>query len=84
MKFTVSLDGNPVVLSAEQVKQLSELLFGCEMIERKYLGSGKGVNGNDYVHILQPYEIRNQLKLSPLVDEEYDALKFITAAQQKK
>ncbi len=84
MKFTINLNSQEVILTPEQVRQLSALLFGCEMIERKYLGSGKGVNGNDYVYILQPYELRNQLKLSPLVDEEYDALKFVTVAQPKK
>jgi aerobic-type carbon monoxide dehydrogenase small subunit (CoxS/CutS family) len=84
MKFTVSLNGQEVILTPEQVRQLSELLYGCEMLTAQYLGAGKGTNGQDYLTVLQPFNIRNQLKLSPLVDEEYDALKFVTAAQPKK
>lgn len=83
MKFTISLNGQEVILTPEQVRQLSELLFGCEMLHSKYLGSGKGVNGNDYLTIVQPFDLRKEFKLSPLVDEEYDALKFVTAAQKK-
>ena len=84
MKFTVTLNSQEVILSHEQVQQLSALLFGCEMLHSKYLGSGKGVNGNDYLTVVQPFDLRKEFKLSPLVDEEYDALKFVTAAQPKK
>ena len=84
MKSTVNLNSQEVIVSPEQVRQLSELLYGCEMLTAKYLGSGKGTNGNDYLTVLQPFELRNQLKLSPLVDEEYDAIKFVTEAQKKK
>lgn len=84
MKFTINLNSQEVILTPEQVQQLSSLLYGCEMLYTKYLGSGKGTNGNDYITVLQPYDIRKEFKLAPLVDEEYDAIKFVTAAQPKK
>jgi hypothetical protein len=83
MKFTINLNSQEVILTPEQVRQLSELLYGCEVLTSKYLGSGKGTNGNDYLTVVQPFDIRKEFKLSPLVDEEYDALKFVTAAQKK-
>jgi hypothetical protein len=84
MKFTISLNSQEVILNPEQVQQLSALLFGCEMLTAKYLGAGKGTNGNDYITVVQPLDIRSQLKFAPLVDEEYDAIKFVTEAQKKK
>lgn len=84
MKFTLTIDGDSIILSVDQVTQIAELLYGCETIERRYMGPGKGERGGDYLTTLQPYDVRSKLRMQPLVDSEYDALKFITAAQAGK
>lgn len=84
MKFTLTIDSDAIILTVEQVTQIAEMLYGCEMIERKYMGTGKGDKGSDYLTTLIPYDVRTKLRMQPLVDSEYDALKFITAAQAGK
>lgn len=83
MKFTISIDGTNVIVSATQLELIIDALRDTEMVQSKYMGSGKGPNGTDYLSVLQPYDIRSQLIIRAMPDLEYDALKFITANQSK-
>lgn len=83
MKFTINIDGATVILSQTQLEIIADALRDTEMVQSKYMGSGKGTNGNDYLSVLQPYDIRSQMVIRALPDPEYDALKFITANQSK-
>lgn len=83
MKFTINIDGATVILSQTQLEIIADALRDTEMVQSKYMGSGKGTNGNDYLSVLQPYDIRSQMVIRALPDPEYDALKFITASQSK-
>lgn len=83
MKFTINIDGATVILSQTQLEIIADALRDTEMVQSKYMGAGKGTNGNDYISTLQPYDIRSQMVIRALPDPEYDALKFITASQSK-
>lgn len=83
MKFTINIDGTNVIVSATQLESIADALRDTEMVHSKYMGSGKGSNGNDYLQLLQPYDIRSQMVIRAMPDPEYDALKFITASQSK-
>lgn len=83
MKFTITIDGCAVIVSATQLELIIDALRDTEMVQSKYMGSGKGLNGGDYMQLLQPYDLRAQLIIRALPDLEYDALKFITANQSK-
>ena len=83
MKFTINIDGATVILSQTQLEIIADALRDTEMVQSKYMGSGKGTNGNDYLSVLQPYDIRSQMVIRAMPDPEYDALKFITASQSK-
>lgn len=83
MKFTINIDGATVILSQTQLEIIADALRDTEMVQSKYMGAGKGTNGNDYLSVLQPYDIRSQMVIRALPDPEYDALKFITASQSK-
>lgn len=83
MKFTINIDGCSVVLTTTQLEIIADALRDTEMVQSKYMGAGKGTNGNDYLSVLQPYDIRSQMVIRALPDPEYDALKFITASQSK-
>lgn len=83
MRFTINIDGCSVVLSATQLEIIADALRDTEMVNNKYMGSGKGTNGGDYMQLLQPYTIGSQMVIRALPDLEYDALKFVTANQSK-
>jgi len=81
MKLTINVDGCSVILSAEQLETLASVLRGCEMVQAKYMGTGKGTNGSDFMNLLQPYDLRSNLVVRVMPDDDYDALKFFTASQ---
>jgi hypothetical protein len=79
MRVTVTIEGNHVVLTPEEANQIASILYGKEMIYAKYVGSKRPAGATtDYVDLLQPFNVRSALSMRPLVDEEYDAIKFFT------
>jgi hypothetical protein len=79
MRVTVSIDGNNVILTAEEANQIATILYGKEMVTSKYIGSKRPAGAmSDYVDLLQPFNVRSALSMRPMVDEEYDAIKFFT------
>lgn len=85
MRVTVAIDGNNVVLTTEEAAQLAQLLYGKEMIQHKYVGSKRAAGAtSDYIDLLQPFDVRSALAFRPLVDEEYDAIKFVTKTQAEQ
>lgn len=83
MKFTINIDGCAVIVSPVQLEMIAEALSGTEMLNNKYMGTGKGTNGTDYLLLLQPYEIRSQMVIRAMPDSDYNALKFVAAVQSK-
>lgn len=84
MKFIATINDTRVLLSFAQVEALADMLSGADTLERKWLGSKKGPNGEDSIDILSTFSLRNCFKLAPLTDEEYDALKLVTEVHQDK
>ena len=77
MRFLFSINSHNLLLTANQVEAIADILHGSEMIEQKYMG-GKGPKGSDYVGLIRPSVSREYLKMSVISDMEYDSLVFIT------
>jgi hypothetical protein len=84
MKFTITLGGQTVILTAEQLEALAAIIDDAEAIENTYMGAGKGVDGTNYMDTLKPFTLRTMLPVAMLTDTAYDALKFVTEAQKSK
>jgi len=84
MRFTITLGGQTVIVTYEQLEALAALMDGTDAIESTYMGAGKGVDGTNYMDTLKPFTLRTMLPVAMLTDTAYDALKFVTEAQKSK
>lgn len=84
MKYILNIENRLMLLTSERLEAIVTVLDGCECIENKYVGSGKGVNGNSYVEVLAQPRMRDMLKLSVLTDVEHEALRVITKLSEEQ
>ena len=88
MRFIVSVNGQPVVLTSEQLDILSTALTGAERITDIDVGKGNGTRGyaDQYIDGIAPYISRDRMQVSVLSEEDYEAIKFVTKqhAESKK
>ena len=73
MRFLVSMS-NPIVLTAKQLEKLVAVVDGCEVKVSEWVGSGKGINGTNYIDKINQPKIEDMLTLKVLSQIEYDAL----------
>jgi hypothetical protein len=77
MKFIVELNNTKVLMTADQIGALTNLLWGAEQITRKYLAS-TAKSPSTYLSIIDTFNITETLKFGAICDEEYDAMVLIT------
>ena len=77
MKFIVELNNTKVLMTADQIGVLTNLLWGAEQITRKYLAS-TATSPSSYINIIDTFNITETLKFGAIGDEEYDAMVLIT------
>jgi len=80
MKLILDINNTKVLLDTEQVRQIADILYGCEFIEQKYIPSS-GTTKSHYIDLIKPTTTRDLLKLSIMSKIEYDALVLITKLQ---
>jgi len=78
MKFVMELNGHKLLLETAQLEAIVNALNGVDWLESKYMGSGKGTNGTNYIDIISPLVLRDATKVGMMSDEEFAAMKFIT------
>ena len=77
MKFIVELGNVKVLMNAEQVKVLANLLYGSEQITNKYIGGSGGAKSH-YLKIIDTFSVQDTFKFGAMADEEYDAMVLVT------
>lgn len=80
MKLILDINNTKVLLDTEQVRQIADILHGCEFLEQKYV-SASGTTKSHYIDLIKPTVTRDLLKLSIMSQIEYDALVLITKLQ---
>ena len=80
MKLILDINNTKVLLDTEQIRQIADILYGCELIEQKYVPSS-GTTKSSYLDLIKPAVLRDILKLSIMTQIEYDALVLITKLQ---
>ena len=79
MKFILDINNVKVLLDHGQLETIVNILYGCEHVEHKYMGSKSGKS--EYMDIISVINVRDVLKTSAMSDTEYDALVFMTKQQ---
>jgi hypothetical protein len=78
MKLLINLNGTNVVLSVPQFAALAEIIETGEVLENKYMGTGLGTNGTNYMDVLAPVKLQDVLRPGVMTDTSYEALAFVT------
>lgn len=78
MKLLINLNGTNVVLSVPQFAALAEIIETGEVLENKYMGTGLGTNGTNYMDVLVPTKLQDVLRPGVMTDTSYEALVFVT------
>lgn len=80
MKFTIEFNNTRILLTADQVETLTNLLEATEQITNKYISSS-GATKSHYLKLVEPYSILETLKFGAISNEEYDAMVLVTKLQ---
>ena len=75
MKLVMDIGGKTILLSADQLDEISAVLDGCEIITNKYIG---GPSPNNYLEIVEVIKLRKSLDLRVMPTSEYEGMKMIT------
>jgi hypothetical protein len=80
MKFVIELSGTKILMDAEQINTLTNMLYGLEQVTNKYIGASNGTKSH-YLKIIEPFSVTETLKIGAMADEEYDATVLVTKLQ---
>ena len=77
MKFIVELNSIKILMTADQIATLTNLLYGAEQITNKYIGGSGGAKSH-YLKLIEPFSVQDTLRIGAMPDEEYDATVLVT------
>ena len=80
MKFTFTVCGTTVLMTAEQLEAISLILEYCDALHDHSVGKDLGTHGYNmsYIHHIKPYNVTDSLSVKIMSDEQYEATKLIT------
>jgi hypothetical protein len=80
MRFTFTVGGTKLVMTAEQLEAMTHILEGCEMVYDHSVGKDLGTHGynNSYIHHIKPYNINDSLEVKVMTNEQYESTKLVT------
>ena len=82
MKFIVELNNTKILMTADQIGTLTNLLWGAEQITRKYIPS-TATTVSTYINLIDTFTITETLRFGAMADEEYDAMVLVTKLQNE-
>ena len=83
MKFIVAIGGQDAILTSDQLDQLVAILGAAHRIENKWVGSGKGDNGDSYLKLIRTYSA-SDMSVKIMTDQDFDARVLITKMQDEQ
>lgn len=86
LNFVISVGSQKAILNNDQLDALVKVLLGCEVIQERWVGSGKGNkgSGNEYLQVIAPFQLDDgDLNLRLMSQEQIDAIKFVQKQQEK-
>lgn len=78
MKFVVKVNDRRLLLTAQQVEAMVELLVGCEYYDEKYVGKDNGSLGsnNAYIPEVKPCNIDEWFDAKVMRDDYVETVKL--------
>jgi len=83
MKYMLSVDGRSVLLTERDLDRIMPVLTEAEEVNNKWVGSGKGDDGTDYVRSLKNCK-QTPFTLRAMTDDEYNLLTFLKETRDKQ
>lgn len=80
MKFIMKIEGAEVLLSAQQVEAMTNILQDCDYVYDHNAGKDKGTHGYNmsYIHHIKPFNCSQSLSLKVMTNDQYEATKLVT------
>lgn len=82
IRFAVSLGSREVLLNTEELEQFLNIVNNKETVESEYTKDEDGKYQTIYK--LNSFVIAKHMNVRPILDDDYDALKFFTAVSNSK
>jgi hypothetical protein len=76
MKIRLKIADKDVLLSPVQYEAILEILQDSDEMRDKYVGTAKGENGTNYVRIIKPIDVTEDIGVRTMPDGEYEALRL--------
>lgn len=85
LNFVIAIGDKKVVLDTARLEKFWDLLHGAEVMEQKWVGTGKGTTGacKDYIPIIGIFEAHKDLTVTPVSQEQIAAIKFVMKQQEQ-
>jgi hypothetical protein len=74
MKIRMKIAEKDLLLSVAQYEAILEVLLGVDELHAKYVGKDKGENGTNYVRIIRPLDVAEDVIIRTMPDGEYEAI----------
>ncbi len=81
MRIVMQIGSTKFLLSTEQLETVTNALQGVECIDNRYVGACGNVPSH-YVNTLKSVTLSDALTFTVCPEEEYNAMKFLTAASK--
>lgn len=76
MKIRLKIAERDVLLSTAQYEAILEILQDSDELREKYVGQGKGESGTNYVRIIRPVDVTEDISVRTMPEGEYEALRL--------
>lgn len=76
MKLVLSVNGVDVLLTPSKADAIMEILWECERVTHEWVSADK-----NYRDSIENLNVRADIKMSPMTETEYEAMKFIQKNQ---
>lgn len=76
MKIRLKIAERDVLLSTTQFEAILEILQDSDEMRDKYVGQGKGENGTNYIRIIRPVDVVEDISVRTMPEGEYEALRL--------
>ena len=80
MRFTLTVGGTKIVMTADQLEAMTRILEDCDCMYDKSVEKGQGTHGYNmsYIHHIKPYNINESLEVKLMSEDSYEATKLVT------
>lgn len=86
MKFIMKIEGIEVLLSAQQVEAMTNILQDCDYVFDKNVGKDTGTHGYNmsYIHHIKQFNCSQSLSLKVMTNDQYEATKLVTKLHKEE